>query len=353
VKSAGVTAPGVEEQWLPTAEVGRSRCAITVFGVGGTPLGGRHAYSDVGDDEAHDIVGAAWQRGVRYFDTAPFYGTGESERRMGAALARFPRDSFALSTKTGRYLKPLPAGQTNREGAPFERVLDYSQRGTWTAIEQSLARLGTGRIDIVYIHGVNDADQFHAAMTGTYPVLAKLRDEGTIGAFGAAAGTWEIGRDFVTAGDFDLIMLALRYTLFEHVPALHEFLPLCAAHNVRIAIAAPFSSGISAGAGDTATYNYGPAGDWARRRAAIMAMIATRHGISLAAAALQFPLAHPTVATVVAGSRSGAEVDANLDALSQSIPSEFWDDLREAGLIARQAPVPPNAPGIPRPGARP
>jgi Aldo/keto reductase family len=207
--------------------VPRPGLRLSILGFGGTTLGGRHVYADVDEAQAAATVGEAWARGVRYFDTAPFYGTGASEVRLGRALRRFARGEYVLSTKVGRRLEPLPPGEVNREGAPFRRVFDYSYDGTLRALEDSLERLQRDRIDIVYIHDVGNADHFHDAMDGAYRALERLRREGAIDAIGAGVSQWEICRDFAHAGDFDLLMLACRYTLVEHQLALHELLPLC------------------------------------------------------------------------------------------------------------------------------
>jgi D-threo-aldose 1-dehydrogenase len=322
--------------------VPRPGLRLSILGFGGTTLGGRHVYADVDEAQAAATVGEAWARGVRYFDTAPFYGTGASEVRLGRALRRFARGEYVLSTKVGRRLEPLPPGEVNREGAPFRRVFDYSYDGTLRALEDSLERLQRDRIDIVYIHDVGNADHFHDAMDGAYRALERLRREGAIDAIGAGVSQWEICRDFAHAGDFDLLMLACRYTLVEHQLALHELLPLCLEKRIGVAVAAPFNSGILAASppGPDARFNYGRAGPWVRNRVSRLGAACARHGVPLVAAALQFPLGHPAVVTVVAGSRNPTEVAANVEGLSVPISVAFWAELRADGLIDPDAPVP-------------
>jgi D-threo-aldose 1-dehydrogenase len=308
---------------------------LPVLGFGGAPIG--NLYREVPEQEAVDAVTAAWEGGVRYFDTAPHYGLGLSEHRMGAALAGKDRDSYVLSTKIGRLLRPNPSPEgKDTEGFDVpdtvHRVRDYSRDGVLRSVEESLQRLGTDRIDIVYIH---DPDDYWAeAVEGAAPALSALRDEGVIRAWGAGMNQSEMLHRFVTETDIDVVMLAGRYTLLEQ-GAARDLLPACLERGVGVVNVGVFNSGLLSKErpAANATYNYAPAPQELLDRANLLADICESHGTTLPAAALHYPYQHPAVTSVVLGMRTPAQVKQNLDLAAQSVPAGLWADLRERGLI--------------------
>ena len=307
---------------------------LPVLGFGGAPIG--NLYRTVADQEAVDAVTAAWEGGIRYFDTAPHYGLGLSERRLGEALAGQDRNSYVLSTKVGRLLRPNPSPQgTDSEGYDvpddLTRVRDYSRDGVLRSIEESLQRLRTDRIDVVYIH---DPDDFWAeAVEGAAPTLSALRDEGVIGAWGAGMNQSRMLHRFVTETDIDVVMLAGRYTLLEQ-GAADDLLPACLERKVGVVNVGVFNSGLLSKdrpAGN-ATYNYSPAPEELLRRANLLADICEAHGTTLPAAALKYPFRHPAVTSVVLGMRTPEQVKRNLELAAQAVPESLWDELRRNGL---------------------
>ncbi len=314
------------------------------LGCGGAPLG--NLFQPVSDEDARAALEAAWQTGVRHFDTAPFYGFGLSEHRFGAALRCRPRDEFMLSTKVGRML--APAGTPARErlnfmdGLPFEPRFDYSADGAPRSIEDSLQRLGLARINIVYIHDIGAdthgpawTEHFNAAIAGAAPALTQLRDEGVIRAWGLGVNLVEPCLRALEAADPDVFLLAGRYTLLD-TGALDTLLPQCEARGVSVVVGGPYNSGLLAG-GSTYNYEPAPAGLIARRDQ--LAAVCQRHGVDLRTAALQFCVAHPVVAAVIPGGRTAAEVSQNA-ALMTATPPDLWAELRGLGLIPAHAPVP-------------
>jgi D-threo-aldose 1-dehydrogenase len=318
-------------------------------GFGGAPLG--NLFRPIPEAVAVDTVRAAHDAGLRYFDTAPLYGRGISERRIGAALRGRPRESFRLSTKVGRLLRPFDRrpeeGDAYKELPPFEVEYDYSEDGALRSLEASLERLGLDRVDTLFIHDIDrwthgDAqpERFRQAMAGAYRALRRLRDQGTVSAIGVGVNEWEVCQQAAEGGDFDGFLLAGRYTLLEQ-EALESFLPLCERRGIFVVIGGPFNSGILAtGAVEGATYNYKPAPPEVAARVARIEAVCRRHGVPLAAAALQFPLAHPAVRSVIPGARSPEEVRQNLTLLRVPIPTALWADLRSAGLLRADAPTP-------------
>jgi D-threo-aldose 1-dehydrogenase len=255
-----------------------------------------------------------------------------------------------ISTKVGRLMKPVEGGVApgvESGAAPFEVAFDYSYDGTMRSLEHSLQRLGTNALDIVLIHDVNRRwqgdrvdERYREAMSGAHRALAELRSGGAIKAFGVGVNDWSILLRFAADGDFDCFMLAGRYTLLDHT-ALETFMPECERRGISVLMAAPFNSGILAtGAHPGATFFYVEAEPEIVSRTRRIEAVCARHGVSLAAAALQFPLAHPAVASVVTGMRSAAEADANVAHCRAPIPQAFWDELKHERLIADQAPVP-------------
>ncbi|HEU0206102.1 MAG TPA: aldo/keto reductase [Pseudolysinimonas sp.] len=299
---------------------------------------------EVDDDTAFAALEAAWDAGVRYFDTAPHYGLGLGERRLGAFLRTKPRDAFVLSTKVGRQLVESPDGpRLDDEGfavtSPLRRRRDYSADGVRRSLEQSLERMGLDRIDVVFVH---DPDDFAAeALEGAFPALDALRRESTITGYGAGMNQSEMLARFVRETDLDVIMCAGRYTLLEQ-GALDELLPVAQQRGVSVVAAAVFNSGLLARDRPPAgvNYNYQPAPAELLDRVNTIADVCEAHGVPLPAAALQFALGHPAVATVCTGARSAEQVRRNGDLFEVAIPVALWADLLAAGLLRADAPVP-------------
>ncbi len=325
----------------------------TPVAFGGAPLG--NLFAEVDDAAAIALVRHAYARGVRYFDTAPHYGNGLSEHRIGAALRGVRRDDFLLSTKAGRLLVPDAAAPRDQHGyvrvLPFVQRWDYSYGGTLRSVEDSLQRLGMARVDYVYIHdvardahGIDTPRRFREAMEGAVPALAGLKAEGAIAGFGLGVNDWRVCVDALAHADLDVVLVAGRYTLLDQ-SALPELLPLCARRGTRVVLGGPFNSGILATGtrppdGSVPYFDYAPAPPDVIARAAAIEAVCAAHGVRLKAAALQFPRAHPAVACVLAGARTAAELDENLALAAQPIPAAFWRDLRTAELIAPDAPLP-------------
>ena len=323
------------------------------LGFGGAPIG--NLFAAIADAEAVSLVRHAYARGIRYFDTAPHYGNGLSEHRVGAALRGLPRDDYLLSTKVGRLLAPDAHAPRNQNGyvdvLPFTQRWDYSRDGTLRSIDDSLQRLGLERIDYAFIHDVardahGDAQpaRFREAMEGAVPALAQLKSEGVIAGFGLGVNDWRVCVDALAHADLDILLVAGRYTLLDQT-ALPELLPLCAKRGTRVVLGGPFNSGILAtGAhpanGSPPLFNYVPAPPEIVARAAAIEAVCATHRVPLKAAALQFPRAHPAVACVLAGARSIAELDENLAMSVHAIPAAFWSELAARGLIAASAPLP-------------
>ena len=320
---------------------------LTLLGMGGAPLG--NLYQSMSDDAAADAVKAALESGVGYFDTAPFYGLGLSETRMGAALAGV---EATLSTKIGRLLfdcAPDEATPDMYVDTPARRIVfDYSYDAVMRSFESSVARLGR-RPDILLIHdidpGTHGQDKSDAHMRelfdgGGYRALSELRANGEIAAIGAGVNAWQICEQLLGEAEFDCFLLAGRYTLLEQ-EALDSFLPLCVARDVGILLGGPYNSGILAtGPIAGARYNYEPAPQEILDRAAALQRVCQAHDTPLIAAALQFVLGHPAVRSVLPGAKSRSEVAANAAVLETPVPTQLWSDLRSEGLIRKDAPLP-------------
>ncbi|MFE6092476.1 aldo/keto reductase [Streptomyces massasporeus] len=303
-------------------------------------------YSEVGEAQAHDAVEAAWQRGIRYFDTAPHYGLGLSERRLGAALRDHPRGQYTISTKVGRRLEPSDGtGDDLAHGfavpAGHRRVWDFSADGIRRTLESSLERLGLDRVDVVYLH---DPDE-HAeqAFREGYPALEKLRSEGVVGAIGAGMNQAGMLTRFVRDTDVDVVLCAGRYTLLDQ-SALTDLLPAAQERGTSVVIGGAFNSGLLANPEPGARYNYTVAPSELVERALRLKSLADRHGTTLRAAALAFCAAHPAVASVLVGARSAHEVRDCAHQFAARVPAGFWQDLRAEGLLPAHAPVPAEAP---------
>ena len=320
--------------------IGRRDLHVSQLGVGCAPFGSK---SDA-DASIAAAFGALYASGLRYYDVAPFYGTGLAEHRLGSCLRTVERDSLVVSTKVGRLLRPTSVAASGSEA--FEVAYDYSYDGTMRSIEHSMQRLGTNALDIVLIHDVNRRWQgdlveqrYGEAMAGAHKALAELRDAGAIKAFGVGVNDWSILLRFAADGDFDCFMLAGRYTLLDHT-SLATFMPDCQRRGISVLMAAPFNSGILAtGARDGATFFYVEADAAIKERTGRIEAVCAGHGVALAAAAIQFPLHHPAVASVVTGMRSADEAKANVAHCRADIPREFWEELKTLGLIDRAAPT--------------
>ncbi|MEV5506676.1 aldo/keto reductase [Streptomyces orinoci] len=317
------------------------------LGFGAATIG--NLYRAVTEEAAAEALDAAWQLGVRYFDTAPHYGLGLSERRLGSALAGRPRHEFVVSTKVGRRLDPRDAPVNDLEEGGYavesclRRVWDFSADGVRRTLDDSLSRLGLDHVDVVYIHDPDD--HVEEALSGAYPALAALRDQGVIRAIGIGMNQWEVPARFVAETDIDVVMLAGRYTLHEQ-PALEELLPRCVERGVRVVAAAVFNTGLLSATeiGDDARYNFTSAPRGPILRARRLAEVCRRHDVALPHAALQFPLAHPAVEAVVVGARSAQHIADDAGWLATPIPDALWADLRDEGLIPANAPVPGDHP---------
>jgi D-threo-aldose 1-dehydrogenase len=332
---------------LPRRAVGKTGVALSILGFGGVQVG--DYFVKISDAQAAGALESAWAHGIRYFDTAPLYGRGLSEHRVGGALRYRPRDEFVLSTKTTRNLVPDNELATDpaRRGLPFRLVSDFSYDGARRGVEQSLHRLGLSRIDFAFIHDLEpraygDAypEKFREAIAGCYRALDDMRREGTIRGIGAGLNEAPACMNLMQAADLDCLMLAGRYTLLEQ-QTLDDVLPLAEEKGVGIIIGAPFNSGVLAsGATADARYNNKPLEPALRERVLTIESICAQYRVPLPAAALQFPLAHPAVVSIVAGMASAEEVKRNVGHITREIPPAFWRTLQSEGLIRADAPVP-------------
>jgi D-threo-aldose 1-dehydrogenase len=314
----------------------RLRVPLPPLGIGAAQLG--NLYRETSDEEAAQAVDAAWAAGVRYYDTAPHYGLGLSERRLGAALAGRRREELLVSTKAGRLLVPSPdtADRFDDQGfavpASVRRVWDFSADGIRRSLEGSLERLGLDRVDIVYLHDPDD--HWREASGSGIAALVDLRDQGVIDAIGVGMNQSAMPAEFVRRHDIDLVMLAGRYTLLDQT-ALDDLLPLAAERGVRIVAAGVYNSGLlserrpAAGA----TYDYRPASPELVDRARRLAAVCEAHGVDLPTAAIHFPLRHRAVASVVVGARTAGQVRVNVDRMATPIPNDLWAELESSGLI--------------------
>jgi D-threo-aldose 1-dehydrogenase len=332
----------------------------TPLGLGGAPLG--NLFEPVTEEAAHALLQAALESGCRHFDTAPHYGHGLSERRIGDALRRPPQDSrqaagpLVLSSKVGRLLvadATVPREQHGYvDGLPFRQHWDYSAAGVYRSVEDSLQRLGLARLDVAYVHdcdarthGDRAAAVRHQVLTQTLPALRVLQREGLVGAVGLGVNDVQIALDLLRESELDALLLAGRYTLLDQ-SALAELLPLCATRGVQVALGGVFNSGLLAGGigrrGDAVPprFDYAPAAQAWIERTALLEAACDDHGVPLRAAALQFAAAHPAVALVLVGARSAHEWHDAVAMARQPIPAAFWQALRAQGLLPEAAPVP-------------
>jgi D-threo-aldose 1-dehydrogenase len=325
---------------------------FTELGFGTAPLG--NLYKAISDSEARATLDQAWESGMRYFDTAPLYGLGLSETRLNGFLRDKPRDQYLLSSKVGRIMKPCAPEARTGLGKWFEvpqrqEHYDYSYDGVMRSVEFSLERLGVSRIDILYVHDLcvftHGSKQASDAKIDSffdekgYAAMLELRDQGVIKAIGGGVNEWEVCQTLAERGDFDLFLLAGRYTLLEQ-EALESFLPLCEARGIGIVTGGPYNSGILAtGAVPGAYYNYDPAPAPIMEKVAKIEVICAQFNVPLIAAALQFPLLHSTHVAVIPGGQSAEQTLSNIAALECDIPSELWTSLKSAGLMHPDAPT--------------
>ncbi len=332
--------------------LGNGGLTFTELGCGSAPLG--NLYYAISDDEAHATLEAAWDAGMRYYDTAPQYGLGNAERRMGSFLRMKDRSAYVLSTKVGRLLALTSPEERLGIGKWFEvpsrkEVYDYSYDGVMRSIEFSLERTGLDRFDILYAHDLDvfthgsKATRNHhidAFMSSGYKACLAMREQGVVKAIGAGVNEWQAAKMMAERGDMDLFLLAGRYTLLEQEP-LDSFLPFCVGRGIGIVLGGIFNSGILAtGPVDGAWYNYNPAPPDILDRVRRLQAVCQRHGVRLIDAALQFPLAHPAIVSILVGAKHPAEARASLELLNAKIPPALWDDLKAEGLVKANAPVP-------------
>lgn len=330
-------------------QLGDTGVAVTRLGLGGAPLSGMvlagGLYGGSAHDEAVRVIRRAYELGIRYFDTAPLYGSGRSEARFAHGLADIPRSQIVISTKVGRVLELAPGADPSADspdGIPeLVPVNTWSRDDVLRSIEDSLKRLDTDHVEIVYVH---DPDQEEAgeqqAIDEAFPTLTELRDQGTIKAIGCGMNLWDMPARFVRRFDLDIILLAGRYTLLDH-SSLPEFMPLCEERGVKVAIGGPYNSGILARDLDgPVIFDYEPAPEHLIERARRLKSVCERHGVDLKAAALQFVLAHPAVATVIPGAQEVGELEENVRMVQAGVPADLWAEMRSEGLIPDEAPTP-------------
>lgn len=331
--------------------LGNGGVTLTELGFGAAPLG--NLYRAISDEQVDAILAQAWDGGVRYYDTAPLYGLGLSETRLNRFLRDKPRDEYVLSTKVGRLLRACAPEDRDGIGKWFDvparqEVYDFTYDGVMRSVEFSLERLGADRIDILYAHDLDLRNQGSAEvlearidelMDGGYRALVKLRDEGTIKAFGAGINEWPPCQVMAERGDFDIFLLAGRYTLLEQ-EALETFLPLCEERGIGIVIGGPYNSGILAtGPVDGAYFDYEPATPEIMEKVGAIQDTCTEHGVRLVDAAFQFPLLHPCVISMIPGGQGVDEMTSNLAASRAAIPPQLWSDLKDRGLMRADAPA--------------
>lgn len=314
---------------------------VTSIGLGSAPLGG--LFAPVSDADAEATLAAGWSAGIRFYDTAPLYGFGLAERRLGAFLRQQPRESYAISTKVGRLLRPEAnsAEDDHYKGAPALRPqFDFSYDGVMRSVEESLDRLGLDRVDVLLVHDPDD--HYDAAVNGAFRALMRLRDDGTVKAIGSGMNQSEMLTRFAEAVPVDCFLLAGRYTLLDQ-GALEALFPVCAAKNIGILLGGIYNSGILANPHTGAKFNYQEADAALVARVLALDELCRKHGTELKAAALQFCMAHPAVTVAVMGARNAAEVADNIAMSERTVPQAFWQELRAKNLVDARAPLPGGA----------
>lgn len=327
----------------------RDDIEVTVVGYGGAPIG--NIFRPISAADAQAQIDAAWAAGIRAYDTAPMYGHGLSEHRLGHALLDRDRDEYVLSTKVGRTLTPARRGTFDTgvwvDVPPLRADFDYSYDGVLRQVEDSLQRMCQDRFDILFVHdidrythGDDQTQRFAEAVAGAFPALLRLRDEGVVRAIGVGVNEADVCRQVVDQVDIDCLLLAGRYTLLEQDP-VHTLFPACADRGISVLLGGVFNSGILAtGPTPGAKFNYAPAPPEILDRARRLEGICRAHGVPLAAAAIGFALAHPVVKQIILGARTVDQQAKNLQWLDTSIPAALWSDCRAAGLIDADAPTP-------------
>jgi len=332
-------------------QIGQTKLHVTELGFGAATLG--NLYRAMPEEEAQLSIEKALELGLNQFDTAPYYGFGLSERRVGDALRRVDADDYVLSTKVGRILTPCAKAEDKYgfcSPMPFEPEYDYSYDGVMRSFEHSIQRLGLSKIDILYMHDIgrmthgDEHDRlFKIAMEGGYKAMDELRSQGLVSAIGLGVNEYEVCEQAMDHGYFDCFLLAGRYTLLEQ-KALDTFLPRCLKENSSIILGGPYNSGILATGvrreGVTPHYNYEPASDGIIQLVSKIEDICQEFNISLAAAALQFPLAHPAVVSTIPGLSSASRVESTVTQFNEVIPAEFWQRLQQANILHPEAPIP-------------
>ena len=305
--------------------LGPTAVRVTALSLGTAPIGG--LFEPVGDGDAIATIERAWDLGIRFFDTAPLYGVGLAERRLGAALAGKRRDEYSIATKVGRLIRPgtdgEQAGIWPEAPTGVGPVFDFSRDGVLRSLDESLERLGLDRVDVVHIHDPDD--HYEEALHGAFPALARLRDEGVIGAVGAGMNQSGMLTRFAEEAGFDCFLVAGRYTLLDRSAAT-DLLPACAERGIGVIAGGVFNSGVLADP-DRGAYDYAPPADHIVSRARAMAEACARRAVPLKAAALQFPLTHPAIATVLTGARSPVEIGENVQLFETPLPGGLFDDL--------------------------
>ncbi len=324
---------------------------FTELGLGTAPLG--NLYQVISNEDAQAILDRAWEGGVRYYDTAPLYGLGLSETRLNPFLRGKNRDDYVLSSKVGRLMQACAAGDQTGIGKWFDvplrrEIYDYSYDGVMRSFECSLERLGVARIDILYVHdlcifthGSKEASdaRIEEFMRSGYDAMIALRDQGVVKAIGGGINEWEVCQSLAERGDFDLFLLAGRYTLLEQ-ESLDSFLPLCQSRGIGIVIGGPYNSGILAsGPVPGAWFNYDPAPEHILEKARAIEAVCKSHDVSMIDAAFQFPLLNPNIVSVIPGGQSFEQMESNLSAATATIPPALWADLKDQGLMREDAPT--------------
>jgi D-threo-aldose 1-dehydrogenase len=337
---------------LATRILGRTGVPLTQLGFGGAPIG--ELFTVISDNDAQATQDAAWEAGIRYYDTAPWYGRGLSEHRMGQALWRRPRDQYVISTKVGRVLRPAPDPATlDRSlwtgGLPFQHHFDYSYDGVMRSFEDSLQRLRLTRVDLLVIHDLDhqhhktdrNVDAYMAQLyTGGWRALSELKAAGLIRGIGAGVNEMTVIPRYLDMIDLDFFIVALPYTLLDQ-DVLDEEFPRCVERGIGFVIGAVFSSGILAtGPVPGAKYRYADPTPEVMERTRRIQAVCARHNVPLAAAAMQFPFGHPSVASVIPGAFKPAQVAQNVAAFRHSIPADLWAELKHEGLLRKDAPTP-------------
>lgn len=327
--------------------IGKTGLKVTRFGVGTGLLGAIHE-----DGPWSEIIKTAWVAGVRSFDTSPYYGFGNSEIRLGRALAKYNRSDYVIATKVGRLLRadapedPFAEAVYYPNGRPpdaLRSIYDYSAAATRQSLVESRQRLGLERIDIAHIHDIvelaSGESHVEEAIKETYPVLAELREQGVIAAAGVGAQINQVLIDLGEACSFDCFVIAGRYTLLDQ-SALDEVLPLCLRKNISVIIGSPYNTGILHDPRPDSTFDFMPAPQEMIEKALKLKSLCQKYNVPLPAAAIQFPFAHPAVAQILTGARSASEITENLRLMQTPIPPELWRELREKGLVHPNAPLP-------------